>query len=375
MHTSNSKNRLESLDILRGFDLFCLLMFQPILMGILSLSDISVFQPIKDQFEHVEWQGFVFWDIIMPLFMFMSGVTIPFALSKYKQNKNIDFSFWKRLFKRFILLFALGWLVQGNLLALDIHSFRVFSNTLQAIAVGYLFASILFVFLSLRGQLLAVGILFISYLLVFVIWGRMDFTPDGNIAELIDRAIFGKMRDGVYWDEAGWHFSEYYRYTWALSSINFIVTVMLGMFAGTLLKNTKLDQTKKVLYLILIGASLSIVAMAMNPVFPIIKKIWSSSMTLLSGGLCFLLMALFYWMVDVKKWNKPFNWLKPYGMNSIVAYTVFFVVNFRCIGDSLFYGLKQYVGDYYIVIDTAFQAVVVYLIVRYMYRKALFIKI
>lgn len=102
MATANK--RLASLDLLRGFDLFCLLMLQPILMTWLEIENNPSLDPITNQFTHVEWQGVAFWDLIMPLFMFMSGITIPFAMSKYKQGEKIDRHFYFRLFKRFFVL-------------------------------------------------------------------------------------------------------------------------------------------------------------------------------------------------------------------------------------------------------------------------------
>lgn len=83
---SSSEKRLVSLDLLRGFDLFCLLMLQPILMTWLEIADNPAWAPLARQFTHVEWRGVAFWDLIMPLFMFMSGITVPFALSKYKRG-------------------------------------------------------------------------------------------------------------------------------------------------------------------------------------------------------------------------------------------------------------------------------------------------
>ena len=94
-------NRLASLDILRGADLFCLLFFQPILIHWLEIADMPALTTVQKQFEHIEWHGFSFWDLIMPLFMFMSGITIPFALSRYKNEKSIDRTFYIKIAKRF----------------------------------------------------------------------------------------------------------------------------------------------------------------------------------------------------------------------------------------------------------------------------------
>lgn len=370
---ATADKRLTSLDLLRGFDLFCLLMLQPILITWLEIENNPVLAPITRQFTHVEWQGVAFWDLIMPLFMFMSGITIPFAMSKYKQGEKVDRHFYLRLFKRFFILFFLGWVVQGNLLALDIRQFHIFANTLQAIAVGYVVAALLYIRCSFRTQVGFTALFFIAYLLVFATAGKMNYEPETNIAEEVDRYILGPLRDGVIWNDGTWSFSSSYHYTWILSSFNFIVTVMLGSFAGHILRLPK-SPAQRLKRLSVTGIVLVIAALLMNPFFPIIKHIWSSSMTLFYGGVCFLLMGIFYYLIDIKGWKTGIGWLKYYGMNSIAAYCLFEVVNFRCISDSLFFGLEQWLGNYYPLVGICFQSIIVWLIVKWMYDHKIFLK-
>ena len=91
--------RLASLDILRGFDLFLLVFFQPV-------------------FDHESWIGFRFWDLVMPLFLFMTGASMPFSFSKFKNAPN-KWHIYRKIIKRFVLLFIFGMIVQGNLLGLN----------------------------------------------------------------------------------------------------------------------------------------------------------------------------------------------------------------------------------------------------------------
>lgn len=370
----NENQRLASLDLLRGFDLFLLLMFQPILVQILTTCNNPSLQGVIHQFEHTEWHGFTFWDIIMPLFMFMSGITIPFALSKYKDGRlPVDGKFYWKITKRFIILFVLGWIVQGNLLALDPHNFYIYDNTLQSIAVGYIVAAFLFVRCSIKWQMVWCALFFILYIAVFAVFGHSDYTQGSNIAEAIDCNVLGQFRNGIIWNGDTWSFDPTYHYTWLLSSFNFIVTVMMGSFAGYILKGSK-EQNIKLKFLIIIGIACIAVSLIIDPVLPIIKRIWSSSMTLLSGGICFLFMALFYYIVDMKGRKKGIEWMKYYGMNSLVAYCMFEVVKFSSISDSLFFGLKQYMGDFYSVVTVTVQVIIVYSIVRWMYHHHVFIK-
>lgn len=366
--------RLESLDVLRGFDLFLLGAFQPLLWKIANASENQTLLSIaQSQFSHVQWEGFAFWDIIMPLFMFMAGVSMPFAFSPYFKGAVSSSTMYRRISKRLLLLFLFGAIVQGNLLQLNISTLRLFSNTLQAIGVGYFFTALIVMNIrNLKTQIgIAVGLL-LSYWGIFTFFG--DTTPNGNIAEIIDRALLGRFRDGVSWTDGSWTFSENYHYTWILSSINFVVTVLTGYFAGTILKSAQ-SSSAKIKWLTMVGVALCLIAFAWSFQHPIIKKVWSSSMTLLSSGYCFLLMALFYWLVDVKGYRQQLAWLKPYGMNSIVAYMLFFLLRMESMVKVWTQGLSQFTGAYYPAIVTLVECSIIYFILHLLYKHNKFFKI
>lgn len=373
MNDKPATQRLESLDMLRGFDLFMLVGFQPVFLALTwRYNDIPAIHFMNSQMDHVVWEGFRAWDLVMPLFLFMAGAAMPFSFEKYRVKPN-KLAIYKRIIRRVIILFILGAVVQGNLLSLDIYKLRLFSNTLQAIAVGYLIASILQLHFSGRNQYIITALLFV------VFWAGMtfggDFSPHGNLAEKIDRAVLGRFRDFVYYDESGqWHFDDNYTYTWIFSSLVFGVTVMLGVFAGKIMKNSmdKIRNTRNLFFwalaLLAAGALLSLQT-------PIIKHIWSASMTLWSGGLCFLLMAIFYYVIDVKGKMKWMTFLKYYGMNSIIAYTIGEAMNFRCVAESLLHGLEQYTGEYYGTMITVAHFAIIFLILRLMYKAKWFVRI
>lgn len=371
--TSPLKERLSSLDILRGFDLFLLVFFQPVFVAFARhWSDNPFFAFMLKQFEHADWVGFRAWDLVMPLFLFMVGVALPFSLSKYKNGSN-NSRIYKRITRRFVVLFILGIVVQGNLLNLDPLAIRLYTNTLQAIAVGYVFSSFFIIHLSIRTQIIVTSLLLIVYWALMSVFG--DFTPEGNFAEIIDKAVLGRFRDGVRYDEMGnWNFSTNYSYTWVLTSMVFIVTTMMGVFAGQIMRGSK-DKLRNSKLLFIIGLALLLSGWLLSFQTPIIKKIWSASMTLWSGGWCFLLMALFYYVVDYKGWSKGLNWLKIYGMNSITAYTLGMVVSFSSIATSLLYGFEQYTGVYYGAIITFANFLILFFILRLMYRQNYFVKI
>lgn len=350
------KQRLESLDILRGADMFLLLFLGPILRNICKLFPDGTGW-LSLQLQHTPWDGFVAWDIIMPLFLFMSGITIPFSMAQYREGARPDGKFYLKLLRRFIVLFVLGWIVQGNLLLWDWKMFHPFANTLQAIAVGYVITAMTFVYLKPRWQIVVCVLLFAAYWIAFAGTG-MNLDPQGNVAMTIDKAVLGFHRDGVAWaDDGSWRFMKRYQYTWILSSLNFAVTVMLGCFAGQMLRSGKHSPGRRALNIAVAGAVLTAAGLLLSPLFPIIKKIWSSTMTLYSGGICFLLIAITYYIVDVKGWKKGLGWLKIYGMNAITAY---------CLGEMLKYNsLLQAIGN----------ATLLLILLALMYKNKLFIKV
>jgi predicted acyltransferase len=108
---------------------------------------------------------------------------------------------------------------------------------------------------------------------------------------------------------------------------------------------------------------------------PVIKKIWTSSMVLVSSGYCFLLMGLFYYLIDYRGYRKHITWLKIYGMNSIAAYMLAMCIDFRSIPHSIFFGLEQYAGAWYQVLITASCAAIIYTILWMMYKQNIFLKV
>ena len=371
--------RLESLDVLRGFDLFLLVGLEMVMHHLDNAVHTPAFHSVMWCFTHVDWEGFSTWDLVMPLFMFMSGITIPFALSRYKDAADKSLVY-RRILKRVILLWIFGMMCQGNLLGLDADRIYLYSNTLQSIAMGYLISSLLFLHTGIRTQIGLAIVLLLGFwgameLITIQGYGGGNYTPDGNLAEWIEREVLGQFRDGASVVNGEVIFPDWYRYTWILSSPNFGVTVLTGTFAGYILKDKEWTPQRKLVGLVIIGLSMVGIGWIWDIWHPVIKKLWTSSMVLVSSGYCFLLMALFYYVIDYKGWKKHTGWLKVYGMNSIVAYMLAMCVNFSCIGHSLFHGLEPYMGVYYQVLITASNAVMVYLILWEMYKRKIFLRV
>lgn len=377
-NTHSSSKRLESLDALRGFDLFFLVALGPLMHSLARTANVEWLNESMWVFSHVSWEGFSPWDLIMSLFLFMSGISMPFSLSRYKSISDKR-PLLRRLAKRILLLWIFGMMCQGNLLALDPNTIYLYSNTLQAIATGYLITALLFLFTSRRTQIITAVVLLLVYwtAMQFITvdgYGGGNYTPQGNLAEWIDNTVLGRFRDTAQVIDGKVVVADWYHYTWILSSLNFGVTVLTGLFAGYIAKD-KIEEKKKLKLYFGTGITMVIAGWLWNFQMPVIKTIWTSSMVLVSSGYCFLLMGLFYYWIDYKGHRSGITWLKVYGMNSIVAYMLANVVNFRCIGESLFYGLEQYMGSYYSFLMTLWNIGAVYVIIWFMYKRGIFLKV
>lgn len=377
-NTHSSSKRLESLDALRGFDLFFLVALGPLMHSLARTANMEWLNESMWVFSHASWEGFSPWDLIMPLFLFMSGISMPFSLSRYKSISDKR-PLLRRLAKRILLLWIFGMMCQGNLLALDPNTIYLYSNTLQAIATGYLITALLFLFTSRRTQIITAVVLLLVYwtAMQFITvdgYGGGNYTPQGNLAEWIDNTVLGRFRDTAQVIDGKVVIADWYHYTWILSSLNFGVTVLTGLFAGYIAKD-KIEEKKKLKLYFGTGITMVIAGWLWNFQMPVIKTIWTSSMVLVSSGYCFLLMGLFYYWIDYKGHRSGITWLKVYGMNSIVAYMLANVVNFRCIGESLFYGLEQYMGSYYSFLMTLWYIGAVYVIIWFMYKRGIFLKV
>lgn len=369
MATENK--RILSLDILRGVDLFMLVGLQPILWQIFSKSNSTFLNTtLLSQIDHVAWEGFSCWDLVMPLFLFMSGVTMPYSLPKYINAKP---SLWKRVIKRVIILFILGMVIQGNLLAFDSNRLYLYSNTLQAIAAGYLLTVPITLYLKPKWQIATIALLLIIYTIPFILTG--DWSQHGNFAALVDNTILGRFRDGTTLVDGIWVHADWYDYTWIWSSITFCCTVAMGSIAGQIIKNGNSNRERTALKILVIGVMLIAAGEVWGMWHPIIKRIWSASMTLYSSGWCFLLLAIFYWWIDVKGHRKGLTWLQYYGCNAITAYTLGSIVNFRSIVESLLHGCEQFLGEWYPLLLTIGNNLILFFILAILYKHKIFIKV
>jgi predicted acyltransferase len=361
--------RVAALDALRGFDLFWIIGGPDgggklILLAVAYLWG-STPHWLEHQLEHVAWEGFVAWDLIMPLFLFVVGAAMPFAFSRrIEQGQSKAGLYWK-IVRRAVILFILGMAVQGHLLDFDLSTLHLYCNTLQAIAAGYLVGGIVMLNVGIVGQLITTLALLISYwlLLQFVPFdghpaGTLE--PHANLALAVDTVILGRFRDGT-------------TYTWILSSLTFAASVMLGVFSGHTLR-APWKSWQKLLVLIVTG----LVCLAAGWAWaewgglPIIKHIWTSSMVLWAAGWSYLLLAAFYLVVDIIGWRRLAFPLIVIGMNAITIYVANRFIPFLGISQGLFGGAARHAGRAEELIVQCGAMLLTWLLLYHLYRQKIF---
>ena len=360
--------RLASIDVLRGFDMFFLVGAGDIVRRFLEGLNSEAMKPLYAQFKHAEWIGFTAWDIIMPLFLFTSGLSMPFSIGKLLKQGCTKSKIYTKILKRFCLLFLFGWIVQGNLLDLNYDTFHLYCNTLHAIAVGYLITALL----ALNIPKASMQLLICSSFL-FIYWALLSFcpvpgigsgvlTPDGNIAIYIDRTVMGHFQSGGY-------------STWILTTFGFAATVFSGYYAGLMLKKS-ISPERILKQLSLTGIALIAGGLLWSLQMPIIKVIWTPSMVLFSSGICYLLLACSYFLTDKLKISSWWTYMfKVLGMNAIAAYLLNAVFGLNQTSALLLRGFEQYIGVFFPFIVALGKYGIIYFILHQMYQYKIFLKV
>ncbi|OHB68476.1 MAG: hypothetical protein A2V70_03155 [Planctomycetes bacterium RBG_13_63_9] len=358
--------RVIAIDALRGFDMFWIIGGMSVVLAIPVLLGVDVPDWVEEQRHHAAWIGFTAEDLIMPLFLFIVGVAMPFSFAKRLAQRQSKARLHVKIVWRTIILFVLGMVAQGHLLDFNLETLRIYCNTLQAIACGYFFSALLILHLSLLWQIVTTALCLVTFwaLMTFVPFASQPagtLEPNLNLAMHVETWVFGRFTGG-------------HDYTWILSGLGFIGSVMLGTFAGQLLCSAQ-HRFLKFLWLVLLGAACLGAGWLWSYHFPIIKHLWTSSMVLWASGWCFLLLALFYLVIDVigfRCWAFPFVVI---GANAIAVYMANSLISFHGLSDPLVGGLASHLGKYGDPVRTIAAFTVVWLILLHMYRKKTFIRI
>jgi predicted acyltransferase len=365
--------RLQSLDALRGFDMFWIMGGGEIFIALAALTGWPVLQWWSAQLEHVPWHGFHAEDMIFPLFLFIAGISFPFSMAKRYLGQENRRALYIHVIQRGLILVLLG-LLNNNSVRFDFGNLR-YGSVLGRIGLAWMFAALIFMNTRrLRARIIwLVGIL-VGYWLLFPIFPAHDlgsfgpYTMQGNLAGHIDRLFLpGKFCCYTYGDSEG-----------ILSTIPAICTALLGMLTGQFILSEYLRDKplRKVLYMASAAVGLIALGGIWNFAFPINKYLWSSSFVCFVGGLSLLLFTLFYVVIDIWKINKWTKFFVVIGMNSIAIYMVHTLIDFNQAANFLFGGVYALCGPEWKPLATAvgfFTTAWVFLYI--LYKKKWFLKV
>lgn len=335
----STPRRILSLDALRGFDMLCIMGLEDVIRELARLCPAPAIVTLAEQSEHVPWAGLHAYDLIFPLFMFLSGVSIPLSMDTRMDRGDSRWMLWRKILTRCALLVVLGMIYNGVLS--DKTDGPRFASVLGQIGIAWAIAASLQ--LVVRDTRVRLGILFgwLAAVAVFQLLvpvpghGPGVLTETGAINTWFDRSFLPGRLHGGSFDPEG-----------LLCALSAASVTMAGSLVGTFLKRPFAHSLKTVGILAAAGAAAVLagwVCWAMG--YPPIKALWTSSFNLLAIGISTLLFALFFGIIDVARfssWSFP---LRVIGMNSLTIYLGSKLISFPAMSAFLFGRAAGLSGD------------------------------
>lgn len=371
MQNSTVPKRLQSLDTLRGFDMFWITGGGKIFHVLAAATGWAWASVIDNQLSHPDWNGFRAYDLIFPLFLFMAGVSTPFSLGSRLEKGVPKSELLRKTIQRGLVLVALGVLYNNGLFKTNWEEMR-YPSVLGRIGLAGMFAQILYLYNGKKALWIWFAGLLLGYWAFIMLvpvpgCGAGLMTMECNPASYLDSIILpGRLNSGIH-DPEG-----------LMSTMPAIGTGLLGIFAGNLLRTDgrTISENRKVITLVIAGVISIVLALAWNTVFPINKNLWTSSFVLLVGGLSSLLLALFYWIIDVMNYRSWTFFFMVIGMNSIVIYMIKKFIDFSYTSEVLFGGILSYFPEGVEKVGGAIAYVgVVWVFMYILYKNKLFLKV
>jgi predicted acyltransferase len=366
--TSPARTRLLSLDALRGFDMFWIIGGDAFFRSLAEVTNWGWARAWAVQLEHAEWAGFHFYDLIFPLFMFISGVAIPLSLLAKAETAADKRPIYVKLVKRALLLVLLGF-VYNHLTDLQFATQR-YASVLGQIGLAYLFAALIMLKVrSLGGRLAAAagilaGIAAVQLLVPVPGVGAGVLTPEGTINGWIDRLLLpGRLYDKVF-DPEG-----------ILCILSATSVTLMGGLAGLLLKSGKLGAYRKAVVLAAAGLGLTTLGYVLGGWYPIIKKAWTATFDIYAAGLSLILLALFYLVIDVVGRKKGSFVFRVIGLNSITIYLGSRMIDFEFTSRFWFGGLARLAGAAGPLVLIAGTITVEWIVLYVLYKKNVFLRV
>ncbi len=366
---SSISQRLYSLDALRGFDMFWIIGAEEIFHNLAKATGSPFWASVSNQFTHPSWNGFHIYDLIFPLFLFLAGVSTPYSVGRELEKGKSREHLMLRVIKRGLILVLLGIIYNNGLQLRPLSDIR-FSSVLGRIGIAYMFANIIYLYAKERTQIIWFAGLLIGYWLILKFTAAPGFSPgdltmEGNFASYADRTILpGKLSLGIH-DTVGF-----------FNNIPAVSTALAGILVGTFLKNNSTSPARKAGLLAISGVAFLILAQLWNLDFPINKNMWSSSFVVHTTALSLLLLAFFYYIIDVRGYKNWAFFFKVIGMNSILIYMSGRFINWDYTTKGFFQWLDQLTGDpFNIVIMAVCVLMIKWLFLYVLYKKKMFLRV
>lgn len=377
-----NNNRLLSLDAFRGFDMLWIMGGEELVAAIAILLGFPKFD--AECFNHVVWEGVNFMDTIFPTFLFLAGVSFPFSAAKSAEKGLSRGQIAWRAVRRGLILVALGLVYDGFLMELNFANFRI-PSVLGFIGIGWMVAALIYLYVRnvFARVAIALGLLAVTTLVFgfieapdaaavfaahpeFAMTGT--FSPSGNLGCYFDRLMMGAhLLNPNFFDNEG-----------TAGLMPGVVTAMLGMFAGDIVRRGGNAATgKKALALLACAIVSALAGWLLSGFYPIVKKLWSPSFALVVGGYSFAMFALFYWIIDVKGFRRWPYFFVVIGVNSITIYLAQAIVRFDNANKFIFGGLAKLMptaqwGD---VLLSVSYILVCWIFLCFLHRKNIHLKV
>jgi predicted acyltransferase len=368
--TITKSKRLLSVDALRGFDMFFISGGGLFIVQLQGKTGWAWVDALARQMDHTVWHGFFFYDFIFPLFLFISGVSLSLSLTRNLEKGVGKTDLYKKVFRRMIILFILGLIYKNSPIHFLEPSTIRFSSVLGRIGIATFITTLLYLNFNDRQRLYWVaGILLAYYAALFLIpvpgYGAGDLSFEGNLTGWIDRHIMpGKLIQGIYDENA------------LTADLPAACITILGAWAGNIINNKKITDPKKTLQLILIGSVLVSLGLLWGLHFPVNKRLWSSSFILLTSGMGFLMLALFFFLIEVRNYRKWAFFFQVIGMNSLTIYYAYHFIRFDYTSAKLFDGFYElFDPKWHSVLVSVGTIALVWSFLYFLYRKKIFIKV
>lgn len=361
--------RLLSIDALRGFDMLLISGGGTFLVLLENNTGLAWIDWIAAQLKHPAWNGFTFYDFIFPLFLFIAGVSMAFSLNKGIEMGLSKAELYKKAFWRMLILVVLGILDKNQPVTFFEPSQIRVASVLGRIGLAGFFASLLYLnFSRLHRIFWVAGILLLYYAALFLIpvpgYGAGNLSIEGNLVGWIDRNFLpGRLLQKIY-DENG-----------LITQLPALCLTVLGSLAGDVLRSER-KEGKKLQILLLAGIAGIGIGLFWGLHFPINKHLWSSSFIMLTSGMAFLILSLFYYVIDVLKFQSWAFFFQVIGMNSLTIYLAYHFIDFEHTSHALFAGLYAPLPEqFHAALEALGALVLVWSMMYFLYRKKIFIKI